>query len=136
MRSNDQAGAGKKLLHEEVVDRISDMIEKGTYRPGDRIPSIRNLSRQIHVSINTVMEAYAHLENMGMVEARPQSGNYVGSRLLEPEARPAERKTTQDLAPNPVTLGDIPLQVMRNISNISLVPLGGGVPNPDLLPID
>ena len=136
MRSNDQAGAGKKLLHEEVVDRISDMIEKGTYRPGDRIPSIRNLSRQIHVSINTVMEAYAHLENMGMVEARPQSGYYVRSRLLEPETRPAERKTTQDLAPNPVTLGDIPLQVMRNISNISLVPLGGGVPNPDLLPID
>ena len=46
------------------------------------------------------------------------------------------RKATEDLAPNPVTLGDIPFQVMRNISNISLVPLGGGTPNPDLLPID
>ena len=66
------------------------MIEKGTYRPGERIPSIRNLSRQMRVSINTVMQAYAHLENVGMVEARPQSGYYVRSRLLEPEARPAK----------------------------------------------
>jgi DNA-binding transcriptional MocR family regulator len=83
-----------------------------------------------------VMQAYAHLENVGMVEAHPQSGYYVRSRLLEPEARSANRKATEDLAPNPVTLGDIPFQVMRNISNISFVPLGGGIPNPDLLPID
>jgi DNA-binding transcriptional MocR family regulator len=90
----------------------------------------------MRVSINTVMQAYAHLENVGMVEARPQSGYYVRSRLLEPEARPANKKATEDLAPNPVTLGDIPFQVMRNISNISFIPLGGGIPNPDLLPID
>jgi len=131
-----QIEAGKKLLYEEVADRIGGMIEKGTYRPGERIPSIRDLSRQMRVSINTVMQAYAHLENVGMVEARPQSGYYVRSRLLEPEARPANKKATEDLAPNPVTLGDIPFQVMRNISNISFVPLGGGIPNPDLLPID
>jgi len=136
MRTDGQAEAGKKLLYEEVADRIGGMIEKGTYRPGERIPSIRDLSRQMRVSINTVMQAYAHLENVGMVEARPQSGYYVRSRLLEPEARPANKKATEDLAPNPVTLGDIPFQVMRNISNISFIPLGGGIPNPDLLPID
>ena len=136
MKAMNQIEAGKKLLYEEVADRIGGMIEKGTYRPGERIPSIRDLSRQMRVSINTVMQAYAHLENVGMVEARPQSGYYVHSRLLEPEARPANKKATEDLAPNPVTLGDIPFQVMRNISNISFIPLGGGIPNPDLLPID
>ena len=136
MKASRQIEAGKRLLYEEVADRIGGMIEKGTYRPGERIPSIRDLSRQMRVSINTVMQAYAHLENAGMVEVRPQSGYYVRSRLLEPEARPANRKATEDLAPYPVTLGDIPFQVMRNISNTSLVPLGGGTPNPDLLPID
>jgi DNA-binding transcriptional MocR family regulator len=136
MIASGQTEARKMLLYEEVAAKISGMIEKGTYRPGERIPSIRNLSRQMHVSINTVMEAYAHLENVGMVEARPQSGYYVRSRLPEPEARRMKWKATENLAPNPVTLGDIPLQVMRNISNISLVPLGGGIPNPDLLPID
>jgi DNA-binding transcriptional MocR family regulator len=136
MRANRQIKTEKMLLYEEVASKISGMIEKGTYRPGERIPSIRHLSRQMRVSINTVMGAYAHLENVGMVEARPQSGYYVRCRLLEPEVRPAKWKSTENLAPNPVTLGDIPLQIMRNISNISLVPLGRSTPNPDLLPID
>ena len=136
MRAGGQVQEGKKLLYEEVAAKIGGMIEKGTYRPGDRVPSIRGLSRQMRVSINTVMQAYAHLENMGMVEARPQSGYYVRSRLLEPEARPTNRKVAEDPVPYPVTLGDIPFQVMANISNTSLVPLGGGTPNPDLLPID
>ncbi len=136
MRASGQTEGEEKLLYEEVAARIGGMIEKGTYRPGERIPSIRNLSRQMRVSINTVMQAYANLENAGVVEARPQSGYYVRSRLLEPEARPAKRKAREHLAPNPVTLSDITFQVMRNISNLSLVPLGGGTPNPDLLPID
>ena len=34
----------------------------------------------MQVSINTIMEAYARLENKGMVEARPQSGYYVRMR--------------------------------------------------------
>jgi len=124
------------LLYEDVAAKIGGMIEKGAYRPGERIPSIRNLSRQMRVSINTVLQAYVHLENVGIVEARPQSGYYVRSRLLEPESRPAIKKATEDLAPNPVTLGDITFQVMRNIADMALVPLGGGTPNPDLLPID
>ncbi len=136
MRANGQIEGEEKLLYEEVAARIGGMIEKGTYRPGERIPSIRDLSRQMRVSINTVMQAYANLENAGMVEARPQSGYYVRSRLLEPEARVASRKTAEVIAPNPVTLSDITFQVMRNIANLSLVPLGGGTPNPDLLPID
>ncbi len=65
------------FLYEKVADRISVMVKNGTYRSNERIPSIRSLSRQLHVSINTVMEAYAHLENAGLIEARPQSGFYV-----------------------------------------------------------
>jgi DNA-binding transcriptional MocR family regulator len=71
-----------------------------------------------------------------MIEARPQSGYYVSSRIPEAEVKQANKKVIEDLAPNCVTFADAPLQVMRNLYNISLVPLGGGSPNPDLLPID
>jgi DNA-binding transcriptional MocR family regulator len=125
---------GRKVLYEEVADRIGAMIGTGTYRPGDRIPSIRELSGQMRVSANTVMEAYALLENRGMIEARPQSGFYVRSTILEPEERPAKREEGQGVAPSPVILDDVSLQVMRNVSNDSLVPLGGSIPNSDLLP--
>lgn len=122
------------LLYEKVAAKIRSMIDNGTYRSGDRIPSIRALSQQMQVSANTVMDAYAYLENLGMVEARPQSGFYVCPLLSEQKTRGVRE---QDYSPpNTVTLGDIQLQVMRNLSDGSLVPLGRGIPNPDLLPVD
>ncbi|OGP67743.1 MAG: GntR family transcriptional regulator [Deltaproteobacteria bacterium RBG_16_44_11] len=136
MKTNAQTQTRQNLLYEEVGFKIRSMIEKGTYRVGERIPSIRNLSRQMHVSINTVMEAYSNLENVGLIEARPQSGYYVSYRRLEPATKREKKKVIEDIAPNCVTFADVPLQVMRNLYNVSLVPLGGGSPNPDLLPID
>lgn len=123
------------LLYEEVAARIGEMIAHGTYRPGERIPSIRTLSRQMRVSVNTVMESYARLENSGLIEARPQSGYYVCANLANP-ASPSTMGKAEEIAPNPVILGDVALEVMRNIANPALVPLGGGVPNSDLLPVD
>ncbi len=136
MKTNAQVQTRQKLLYEEVGFKIRSMIEKGTYRAGERIPSIRNLSRQMRVSINTVMEAYSNLENIGVIEARPQSGYYVSYRPPQSEVKRENKKIIEDLAPNCVTFADVPLQVMRNLYNTSLVPLGGGTPNPDLLPID
>ncbi len=127
---------GRTLLYEEIATKIGDLIERGTYRAGERIPSVRELSRQMRVSINTVMEAYTHLENRRMVEARPKSGFYVCSRLAEPEAPPANGDAKEELAACPVALGDVPLRVMRSLARPDLVPLGRGVPNPELLPVD
>ena len=124
------------LLYEEVSNRIDEMIRKGTYRAGERIPSIRCLSRQMRVSVNTVMEAYAGLENRGMIEARPQSGYYVCANLSKAEQRQAVVQQAGKIAPHAVVLGDVALQVMSCIANPSLVPLGGGIPNIDLTPVD
>ena len=136
MKENVQIPAQQTLLHEEVASKIRSMIEKGTYRAGERVPSIRNLSRQMHVSINTVIEAYGNLENAGLIEARPQSGYYVSFRREATKIKRENKKVIEDLAPNQVSFTDVPLRVMRNLYNASLIPLGGGSPNPDLLPID
>jgi len=122
-------------LYEEVATRIGEMIDQGTYRPGDRVPSIRELSRKMRVSINTAIEAYSHLENRGMIEARPQSGFYVCSRVQEPRADPSE-SIEEELISCCVSVEGAPRQILRSLSDDSLVPLGAGIPNPDLLPVD
>jgi DNA-binding transcriptional MocR family regulator len=136
MAENRQIEAGKVLLYEELADTVAGMIGKGTYRPGERIPSIRSLSRQMRLSINTVMRAYVHLENLGIIEAVPQSGYYVRCRTLEPETNLSKKKVTGDVTPHSVTLGDITFQITGSLSDPSLVPLGRGAPNQDLLPAD
>ena len=135
MRANGQNLEGKTILYEEVATKIGEMIDQGTYRPGDRVPSIRDLSRKMRVSINTAIEAYAHLENRGMIEARPQSGFYVRSRIPEPRVDPPERNV-EELISCCVSIEETPRRILRSLSDVSLVPLGSGIPNPDLLPID
>ncbi len=136
MRTDGQDIAGKSLLYEEIAGRVGGLIEQGTYRPGERIPSIRTMSRQMQVSINTIMEAYAYLENKGMVEARPQSGYYVRCRLPEPGAGVPKSNAGEDPVACCVSIDEVPMRIMRSLSDASLVPLGGGIPNSDLLPVD
>ncbi len=84
-------------LYEEVVDRVAIMIQKGSLKPNERIPSIRRMSEQMSVAISTVLHAYQLLEDRGLIEARPQSGYFVtpkharhitdATAPLEPEMR-------------------------------------------------
>src|SRR5512145_1967867 len=105
MGTTRHRAATRPLLYERIAADVADLIARGTYRPGDRVPSIRELSRQMRVSINTVMEAYAQLENRRVIEARPQSGYYVSCPLPEPEGAPERAPSKQKLAATAVDLG-------------------------------
>jgi len=131
-----QLESREPFLYEDVAAKIERMIELGTFRPGDRIPSIRELSRQMRVSVNTVMEAYVHLESQRIIEARPQSGFYVRERLLEPEAHPAMILVRRNLGAKTVCISDAAMQAIRDMTSPSLLPLGLSTPNPEHMPID
>lgn len=77
------------LLYERVARLVEAQITTGTLRAEERIPSVRSMSRTAKVSVSTVVQAYVHLENIGLIEARPQSGFYV--RRLQLESSPAPR---------------------------------------------
>jgi DNA-binding transcriptional MocR family regulator len=67
----------KTSRNEMVTKRIIHLIRTGALKEGDRIPSIRQLSRELKVSINTVKDAYWKLESRNYIVAVPQSGFYV-----------------------------------------------------------
>ena len=67
----------KTTRYEQVAEKIVKLIHNGALKEGDRIPSLRQLSHDLNVSINTVKEAYWKLENHNYIEAVPQSGFYV-----------------------------------------------------------
>jgi DNA-binding transcriptional MocR family regulator len=122
------------LLYEQLASHIEALIAHGTLRPGDRIPSVRRLSRQQGVSVATVLSAYLHLENRGIIEARPQSGHYVRkSRTLElPEPRAARACNTAAR----VSVKSLIAKVYGATRDPSIVPFGAAYPSPELLPTD
>jgi len=120
-------------LYERVGGEIVALIDGGTYRVGDRLPSIRQLSSKLSVSINTVMQAYAVLEDRRVIQARPQSGYYVCPRAPEITAKPLPRR--QHMVPTAVTYCELCQQVIHNMMNRELLPLGSAIPSPQHLPV-
>lgn len=121
-------------LYEDVANRLAEMIDHGTLREGDRIPSVRRLHDQWSVSVSTVLAAYRLLEDRGLVEARPQSGYYVKPetrhRLAEPQL--AGHKSE----PREVDLTSLVMRLTQRAGRLDLVGLGCGSPDESLLPID
>src|SRR5436309_15607448 len=112
-------------LYEQMAGKIHQLIERGTLRPGDRVPSVRKLSEQHDVSIATVLQAYMLLEDKGLIEARPQSGYYVRPRFQDLLAEPAKSETSATACR--VDVCNLAMRVLRTFGDPSIVRLGAGV---------
>lgn len=121
-------------LYEDVANRISYLIEEKTFRPGDKVPSIRNLSQQFSVSINTIKQAYAFLEDRRLIEARPQSGYFVCARLPDVPVDPQISK--REISPTEVSISDLSRMILRDAMNPDLLQLGISGPGFDMLPVE
>jgi DNA-binding transcriptional MocR family regulator len=76
-----------EFLYQQVIDFVDQQEKNGALRAGDKLPSLRKLSRQFEISIPTVKQAYIELERQGTISARPQSGYYLKAkqaRTLKP----------------------------------------------------
>ncbi len=69
------------FLYEQIIEAIRSQILAGTLKAGERLPSLRQLSRNRGVSLSTVSQAYDDLEAQGLIQVRPQSGYYVRAQL-------------------------------------------------------
>lgn len=76
-RGRSNAIVRPRPLHEEVVDRLRDMIVEGEIAAGERLNEI-NLARQLSVSRTPIREALKLLASEGLIETLPGRGARVG----------------------------------------------------------
>ena len=120
-------------LYEQVAQQIRAMIVDRVYRPGDRLPSVRELSRQSNVSITTVLDAYRLLEDAGLIHPRPQSGYYVHAYANQ---RPPEpMRSAPAPSPSHFTRDQMLQSMTHEVERPGLIDLAFANPNPDLLPL-
>ena len=89
-----------RRLYQQIADQIRELIERGGFDIGDRLPPERELAQQLGVSPPSLREALIALDVEGTVEIRSGSGVYVNS--------PPERSTRATAA-----LGESPTELMQ-----------------------
>jgi DNA-binding transcriptional MocR family regulator len=127
-RFGDAAGL---TLYQRVAMRVQGLVDGGTLRPGERIPSVRRLAAQLGVSVTTVLEAYRLLEDRGVIEARPQSGYYVRPQHRTP---PLPRKTEGARSATTLDVGEMILRVVNEATQPDVVCLGAAVGSLEFFP--
>lgn len=70
------------MRYKQMAEQIIVDIEEGRLTMGSRLPSLRHMTHLYPVSMTTVLNCYRYLEDLGWLEARPQSGFYVTQPLL------------------------------------------------------
>lgn len=119
-------------LYLEVSDRIEQLIEKRALKVGDKLLSVRALSKEQGISLSTAFQAYYHLESKGLIEARPQSGYYVRYSPQHTLNIPIIGKPADEVVP--VSIDDMISSVYKDLRSDKLLNFAMGAPSHELLP--
>ena len=77
-------------IYEQIKNAIREEILKGSLKSGEKLPSVRNLARELSISILTVKKAYDELESEGFIESRQGLGTFVSKE--DPNLRLEEKQ--------------------------------------------
>jgi len=72
-------GASGVTTYLQLVHQVRGAIRLGRLRPGDQLPTVRDVVARLAINPNTVLKAYRELELEGLVEGRPGAGTFVSS---------------------------------------------------------
>jgi len=84
-------------LRDQIVSQVAQLVHDKVLQPETKLPSCRNFSRELGVSINTVVAAFTKLEEQNLIYVKPRSGFYVSDATLFP--------FVAELNPEPETKG-------------------------------
>ncbi|WP_031155367.1 GntR family transcriptional regulator [Streptomyces erythrochromogenes] len=69
--------------YQQLVQQVRHALRLGLLKEGDRLPTVKDVAKQMAVNPNTVLKAYRELEHDGLVAARPGVGTFVTRTLVD-----------------------------------------------------
>ena len=67
-------------FYRQIIEQVKYAVSRGGLKPGDQLPTVRQLAVDLSVNPNTVVRAYRELEIEGVLETRQGSGTFVGAK--------------------------------------------------------
>ena len=73
-------------IYTQIMEQIQHKVASGELKPGDQLPTVRQLATDLRVNFNTVARAYRLLDEAGLISTQQGRGTYIWA------AAPAESK--------------------------------------------
>lgn len=123
----------EEFLYSQIAERFGNQIENNILKTGDKLLSVRALSKEQGISISTAFKAYIELENKGYIEARPKSGYFVrySTTKLPKALDPSKTETKLEN----VGLDEMLRMVHKSMSQEGVVKLSQAGPSRELIPM-
>ena len=77
------SNSGQEPIYAQITRQIKQQILSGALRPGDALPSIRLLARELRISVITTKRAYEELEREGFIVSLTGKGSFVAGANTE-----------------------------------------------------
>ncbi|MDD3364080.1 MAG: GntR family transcriptional regulator [Syntrophomonas sp.] len=114
------ANSSPDPIYEQICQQIKNAIVKGELTPGELLPSIRNLARELRISVITSKRAYEELEREGFIETVGGKGTFVSLHntelLREKRMQLIEEKLTETVMESKIL--DISLATLHEMLDL------------------
>ena len=64
-------------IYTQIINRLQMDIVSGNYKPGEKLPSVREIAAEASVNPNTMQKAFAELERIGLVYTQRTNGRFI-----------------------------------------------------------
>lgn len=69
-------------LYEQIINSIKELAVAGVLLPNEKLPSVRDLAKDLTVNPNTIQKAYAELERQGLIYVERGKGSFISEEIL------------------------------------------------------
>lgn len=70
----------RKPIYEQIVENFKELIINRVLKPDEKIPSVRDLAKQLTINPNTIQKSYRELENQGYIYSVKGLGSFISER--------------------------------------------------------
>ena len=114
------SNSSNQPIYEQIKEQIKNKIITNELKAGELLPSIRNLAKDLRISVITTKNAYDDLEKEGYIETVPGKGCYVANKNVEliREEQMQKVESLIDTAVERAKISGISKEEMENMLNI------------------
>jgi GntR family transcriptional regulator len=82
-------------VYRQIIDAVLAGISSGVLRPGDQLPTVRQLAVDLSINPNTVVRAYRELEIREILSTQQGTGTFITDKEVKPDETEKQRRTAQ-----------------------------------------